>query len=133
MQLSAKKQRDLTALEVQAQQIVNEEDSEPEVNDQQRYEQIIESRQERRAVRISHLPIQGESLYDFLERQVKGQMREALGQPLQNISSELLNKVVSKEVQQNLKKYKMAVGKTPSKDKRGETASPMRVRLQSPR
>ena len=44
-------------------------------------------------------------------------MREALGQPLQNISNELLNKVVSKEVQQNLKKYKMSVGKTPSKDK----------------
>ena len=59
-------------------------------------------------------------------------MREALGQPLQNISSELLNKVVTKEVQQNLKKYKMAVGKTPSKDKKGDNASPNRVRIQSP-
>ena len=47
---------------------------------------------------IINILIQGESLYDFLERQVKGQMREALGQPLQNISSELLNRVVSKEV-----------------------------------
>ncbi len=46
-------------------------------------------------------------------------MREALGQPLQNISSDLLNRVVSKEVENNLKKYKMGVGKTPSKDKKG--------------
>ena len=62
-------------------------------------------------------------------------MREALGQPLQNISSQLLNKVVTKEVQQNLKKYKMSVGKTPSKAKSGilgtsaEKGSPSRMRV----
>lgn len=45
-------------------------------------------------------------------------MREALGQPLQNISKELLNKVVSKEVARDLRKYKYAMGggKTPSKE-----------------
>lgn len=66
-------------------------------------------------------------------------MREALGQPLQNISSELLNRVVSKEVQQNLKKYKMGVGKTPSKDKANnrnfgtaEKASPSKRHYQNP-
>jgi hypothetical protein len=58
-------------------------------------------------------------LFEFLERQVKGQMREALGQPLQNISKELLNKVVSKEVARDLRKYKYTVGgKTPSKENR---------------
>jgi hypothetical protein len=50
-------------------------------------------------------------------------MREALGQPLQNISKELLNKVVSKEVARDLRKYKYTVaggntGKTPSKENR---------------
>jgi uncharacterized membrane protein len=57
-------------------------------------------------------------LFDFLERQVKSQMREALGQPLQNISNELLNKVVSREVQKDLKKYKNNAGKTPNKENR---------------
>ena len=52
MQLSAKKLRDLTVLEVQAQQIVNEEDSEPEINDEERYEQLIAKKQERRAVTL---------------------------------------------------------------------------------
>ena len=52
MQLSAKKQRDLTTLEAQAQQIVNEEDSEPEVNDEEKYEQLLEKRQERRTVSL---------------------------------------------------------------------------------
>lgn len=37
MQLSAKKARDMTNLEVQAQKIVNEEESEPEVTDEQKY------------------------------------------------------------------------------------------------
>jgi hypothetical protein len=54
-------------------------------------------------------------------------MREALGQPLQNISRELLNKVVSKEVARDLRKYKYNVlsqGKTPSKEnRRGGTLS----------
>jgi hypothetical protein len=43
-------------------------------------------------------------------------MREALGQPLQNISKELLNKVVSKEVARDLRKYKFSLGKTPNKE-----------------
>jgi len=43
-------------------------------------------------------------------------MREALGQPLSNISSTVLNKMVSKDVALNLRKYKLGVGtKTPSK------------------
>ena len=45
-------------------------------------------------------------------------MREALGQPLQNISQELLNKVVSKDIQKDLKKFKMSIGKTPNKERK---------------
>jgi len=37
-------------------------------------------------------------------------MREALGQPLSNISSTVLNKMVSKDVALNLRKYKLGVG-----------------------
>lgn len=60
--------------------------------------------------------MQGENLYDFLERQVKDQMRTALGKPLQNISTSVLNKMVTRDVQANLKKYKNAVGgRTPSR------------------
>ena len=99
MQLSAKKQRDLTALEVQAQQLVNEDEDAPDVTDEAKFEALLEKKQDRRTVTLQLTYVQGEPLYDFLERQVKTQMREALGQPLQNISSELLNKVVSKEVQ----------------------------------
>jgi hypothetical protein len=50
-------------------------------------------------------------------------MRTALGRPLQNISSSILNKIVTKDVQMNLRKYKMgAGGRTPSKDKRNKSA-----------
>jgi hypothetical protein len=43
-------------------------------------------------------------------------MRVALGEPLQNISSNLLNKVVSKDIKADLKKYKNAIGsKTPKR------------------
>lgn len=42
-------------------------------------------------------------------------MRIALGAPLQNISNSVLNKIVSRDVQANLRKYKLAVGRTPSK------------------
>lgn len=66
---------------------------------------------------------QGECLYNFLERQVKDQMRTALGQPLQNISASILNKVVSKDVQANLRKYKMATGRTPNKERLLRSAS----------
>lgn len=54
-------------------------------------------------------------MYDFLERQVKDQMRVALGAPLQNISSCVLNKMVTRDVQANMRKYKMGVGRTPSR------------------
>lgn len=50
MQLSAKKQRDMTYLEVQAQQIVNEDEDAPEVNDEEKYEALLAKRQERRTV-----------------------------------------------------------------------------------
>lgn len=38
---------------MQAHQIVNEEDEAPEITDQQKYDQILEKRQERRAVQFS--------------------------------------------------------------------------------
>ena len=51
-------------------------------------------------------------------------MRTALGQPLQNISANILNKVISKDVQANLRKYKMSAGgKTPNKDRLLRSAS----------
>ena len=52
MLTSPTKQKNLTTLEVQAQNIVNENDSESDhdVNDAQRYEELIESRKNRRAV-----------------------------------------------------------------------------------
>ena len=47
-------------------------------------------------------------------------MRTALGQPLQNISTSVLNKMVSRDVQANLRKYKMSAGqgRTPSRGRR---------------
>ena len=59
-------------------------------------------------------------------------MRTALGQPLQNISTSVLNKMVSRDVQANVRKYKMGAGtgRTPSRGKRsasrgdGEAVSP---------
>jgi hypothetical protein len=42
-------------------------------------------------------------------------MRVALGAPLQNISTSVLNKMVTKDVQNNLRKYKNALGRTPSR------------------
>lgn len=37
-------------------------------------------------------------------------MRTALGQPLQNISQNILSRVISKNIQADLKKYKMGKG-----------------------
>jgi hypothetical protein len=65
MQTSPKRQRGLTDLEIEAQNLVNEPgDSEDEIEvcDEARYNAMIASRKNRRA---------GECLYDFLERQVK--------------------------------------------------------------
>jgi len=71
--------------------------------------------------------VQGEQLYDFLERQVGDQMRTALGAPLQNVSENILNRVISKSIQADLKKYKMGGGK------KGERAtSNGRERTKSP-
>lgn len=50
MQLSAKKQKNLTYLEVQAQLMVNEDEDAPEVTDEERYEQMLEKRKDRRTV-----------------------------------------------------------------------------------
>lgn len=64
-------------------------------------------------------------MYDFLERQVGDQMRNALGQPLQNISENILNRVISKNIQADLRKYKMGkkTGREVSNE-RGRTKSP---------
>ena len=61
-------------------------------------------------------------------------MREALNQPLSDISSTVLNKMVSKEVAMDLKKYKMHAGNQPSrrsKSKGDENCdSPTQVRFE---
>jgi hypothetical protein len=53
-------------------------------------------------------------------------MRTALGQPLCNIPASVLNKMVSKDVAMNLRKYKMNVGsqnaKTPSRRSKSRAA-----------
>lgn len=50
--------------------LVNEEYPGPRVTDEEKYEELLQQRKERKA---------GEKLYDFLERQVGDQMRTALG------------------------------------------------------
>lgn len=50
MHYSAKKQRDMTNLELQAHQLINDDDSEPEVTDEQKYQALLEKRKERRTV-----------------------------------------------------------------------------------
>lgn len=51
-------------------------------------------------------------------------MRVALGAPLQNISNSVLNKMVSKDVQANLRKYKLAIGgRNPSAGNRSASKS----------
>jgi hypothetical protein len=62
-----------TNLELEALNLVNEEIMGPEVTDEEKYRLILEKRKGRRA---------GENLFEFLERQVKGQMETALMQPL---------------------------------------------------
>jgi len=66
MSLSASKMKQggMTTLELQAQNIVKDDDSDDnvQVTDEAKYNALVESRKNRRA---------GECLYDFLERQVK--------------------------------------------------------------
>ena len=54
-------------------------------------------------------------------------MRNALGQPLQNISENILNRVISKNIQADLKKYKMGKKREVSND-RGKSPVGRRVR-----
>lgn len=65
--------KDLTNLTMEAMALVNEEIMGPAVTDEEKYEELLENRKQRKA---------GEQLYSFLERQVGDQMRTALGQPL---------------------------------------------------
>ena len=61
--MSAKKPHGLTTLEMQAQNIVKEEDDEDVyINDTEKYNAMVESRKERRAVSISliELLVQGQ-------------------------------------------------------------------------
>jgi hypothetical protein len=70
MSTSAKK-KELTTLEREAANMnYEDEETDVEVNNEEKYEAMLDARKERRA---------GECLYDFLERQVKDQMRTALG------------------------------------------------------
>ena len=56
--MSAKKPHGLTTLEMQAQNIVKEEDDEDVyINDTEKYNAMVESRKERRAVSISLLEL----------------------------------------------------------------------------
>lgn len=87
--------------------------------------------------------MQGEPLYDFLQRQVKDQMRTAMGKPLTEIPDHILNQMVTKDVSQALKKYKMAGAqhqKSPSRRSKSrgaagttqEEASPSRCSTEMP-
>lgn len=51
-------------------------------------------------------------------------MREALGQPLSEISSTVLNKMVSKEVSMDMRKYKNNATSKRSKSKEAEVIKP---------
>jgi uncharacterized membrane protein len=61
-------------------------------------------------------------LYNFLERQIKTQMRGALGGPLSNIPADVLNQMVSKDVARDLRKFKMNAGS--SKTRRSKSKEP---------
>lgn len=102
------KSKDLTNLEMEAMALVNEEVPGPVVSDQQKYDAILGQRKDRKAVsQITFIIVQGENLFNFLERQVGDQMRTALKEPLHNIPENILNRVVSKSIQADLRKYKM--------------------------
>lgn len=51
-------------------------------------------------------------------------MRTALGQPMQNVSENILNRVVSKQIQADLKKYKMGTKRTGTSALRTFSKSP---------
>lgn len=57
-------------------------------------------------------------------------MRTALGQPLQNISDSILNRVISKNIQADLRKYKMGKkgGERSLSGGRNRTKSPVNRR-----
>lgn len=113
-----RRHKDMTNLEMQAMALVNEDFDDPRVTDEEKYEELLAARKQRKA---------GEDLYGFLERQVGDQMRAALGEPLHNVSENILNKVISANIQADLKKFKM--GKKPEK---GFSALRDRTRSRSP-
>jgi len=51
-------------------------------------------------------------------------MRSALGEPMQNVSDNILNRVVSKQIQADLKKYKMGNKRTNTTALRNRSKSP---------
>ena len=61
-------------------------------------------------------------------------MRTALGHPLQNISNSVLNKMVTRDVQANLRKYKLGAGqgRTPSRGRRSASRGPGDEEVGSP-
>jgi hypothetical protein len=73
--------RELTNLEMEAINVMNEDPLGPDITDEQKYEELLETKKNRKA---------GENLYDFLQRSVKEQMRIAIGQPLQEVSETVL-------------------------------------------
>lgn len=79
----------MTNLEMEAMVLVNEEVPGPKVTDEEKFNEILATRKNRKP---------GEKLYDFLERQVGNSMRTALGEPLHNIPDNILNRVISKSI-----------------------------------
>jgi hypothetical protein len=60
-------------------------------------------------------------LYNFLERQIKTQMRGALGGPLTNIPNDVLNQMVSRDVARDMRKFKLNAGQKPKESKRSKS------------
>ena len=94
--MTSKQKRELTNLEMEAINLVNEDPYAPDITDEERYQELLETRQNRMA---------GENLFDFLQRKVKDQMGEAMGQPLQAVSETVLKGVSSKSLKSGLKRY----------------------------
>ena len=108
---SAKK-KDMTPLEIEAQNLVRHEDMFDD-NDRPDVEEMIEKKKARRA---------GEGLHDYLERQTKNQIRETLGYQFKELPPSMMNRLTKNEALKALKKRDMNANRTPGKDKtnRGE-------------
>ena len=68
-----KQPRELTNIELEAINLLNEDPLAPDIPDEEKYQEMIDSRRNRRA---------GENLSDFLQRKVAEQMSLAIGEPL---------------------------------------------------